>query len=76
MSEEVKAPAPAPKPKQYLLLADELHMAMLGKLMPGLMFVQVEGLAIQNNDSYMMLVNPIAKPQPVAAVKAEEPRVD
>lgn len=74
MSEEVKAPAP--KPKQYLLLADELHMAMLGKLMPGLMFVQVEGLAIQNNDSYMMLVNPIAKPQPVAAVKAEEPRVD
>ena len=48
-----------PKPKQYLLMADELHMAMLGKLIPGLMYVQVQGMAIAGNSDHMMLVNPL-----------------
>lgn len=51
-----------PKPKQYLLMADELHMAMLGKIMPGLQFVPVEGMAVQNNPNHMFLVNPVAAP--------------
>lgn len=64
-----------PKPKQYLIMADELHMAMLGKLLPGLLFVQVEGMAMQNNSTHMLLVNPVVAPplatQPVDGVKAE-----
>jgi hypothetical protein len=90
MSEEIKqevpaaeaAPAPveAPKPKQFLIMADELHMAMLGKLLPGLLFVQVEGMAMQNNDTHMLLVNPLPKVAPATApvegIKADEPKVD
>lgn len=58
----VQDPVAAPKAKQYLIMADELHMAMLGKIIPGLLFVQVEGMAMQNNDQHMLLVNPIVKP--------------
>ena len=50
-----------PKPKQYLLMADEMHMALLGKLIPGLLYVQVEGLSMENNPDYMLLVNPVKK---------------
>jgi hypothetical protein len=53
---------PMPKPKQYLLMADELHMALLAKLMPGLHFVLVEGMPLLDNPNYMLLANP--KPQP------------
>lgn len=64
-----------PKPKQYLIMADELHMAMLGKLLPGLLFVQVEGMAMQNNSTHMLLVNPVATlpvaTQSIDGVKAE-----
>ena len=74
------AEAPVQKPKQYLIMADEVTMAVLGKLMPTLLFVQVEGMAMQGNDGYMLLVNPLNKPAPITlpvpAVSAEEPRVD
>lgn len=79
MSEELKQEATASeapaKAKQYLLMADELHMAVLSKIIPGLLFVQVEGMAMQGNDNHMLLVNPIAKPVPptvpVEGVKPE-----
>lgn len=67
------------KPKQYLLMADELHMAVLGKIIPGLLFVQVEGMGMQNNPNYMLLVNPIAQPQassPIETLKPEEPKAE
>lgn len=68
-------PIAPPKPKQYLLMADELHMAMLGKIIPGLLFVQVEGMGMQNNPNHMLLVNPVANPpvqtQVIEAAKAE-----
>jgi hypothetical protein len=54
----------APKPKQYLIMADELHMALLSKLLPGILFVQVEGMAMQNNNTHMLLVNPLPKAEP------------
>lgn len=57
-----EAPAQAPKPKQYLLMADETTMLFLGKIMPSLLFVQVEGMAMQNNNEHMLLVNPLPKP--------------
>ena len=78
MNEEVKQEdiETPPKPKQYLLMVDEVTMAILAKIMPGLLFVQVEGLAMEGNDNHMLLVNPMVKPQiptvPVEAVKPEE----
>lgn len=63
-SEEVKeAPAPR-KPKQFLIMADEMGIALLGKLIPSLLYVEVEGLAMQNNPNHMLLVNPIKREAP------------
>lgn len=83
MSEEIKAPAveaPVQKPKQYLLMVDEMAMSMLGKLLPGMLFVQIEGMSMQGNDNHMLLVSPINKPVPVTqtvpGVSVEEQRVD
>lgn len=59
--EETEVAAPAAKPKQFLILADELHMALLGKLIPGLLYVQVEGMNMEHNPNYMLLVNPVKK---------------
>jgi hypothetical protein len=56
-----------PKPKQYLIMADELHMAILGKIVPGLLFVQVEGMAMKDNSDHMLLVNPVAKQAPITS---------
>jgi hypothetical protein len=67
-SVEAAQTAEAPsKPKQYLIMADELHMAILGKIIPGILFVQVEGMAMKDNSDHMLLVNPIAKPAPETA---------
>lgn len=55
----------APKPKQYLIMADELHMALFSKMMPGLLFVEVEGMGMQGNDTHKLLVNPLPKSVPV-----------
>ncbi|MFI0477800.1 MAG: hypothetical protein ACH349_01565 [Candidatus Rhabdochlamydia sp.] len=52
-----------PKPKQYLIMADELTRAILGKIAPGLLFVEVEGIAVEGNDRHMLLANPIQKPE-------------
>lgn len=69
-------PTPA-KPKQYLLMADELHMALISKLLPGMLFVQVEGMGMQNNSTHMLLVNPVVNPvlpnQAIDGIKSEEP---
>ena len=68
---EVAAPveAPAPKPKQYLLMIDEINVAILSRLIPSIQFVQVEGIHMQNNDTHMALVSPMVKlvsqPMPV-----------
>jgi hypothetical protein len=76
IQEEVAPEAPIPKPKQYLVMVDEITMAILGKIMPGLLFVQVEGMAMQGNDNHMLLVNPVVKPPvptvPVEGIKPEE----
>lgn len=56
---------PEEKPKQYLLMADQLTMTFLTRLMPGLQFVQVEGMPVKDNDAYQVLVNPLPKPETV-----------
>ena len=47
------------KSKQYLLMADQLHMALFSKLMPGLQFIEVEGIAMKDNKKYNLLANPV-----------------
>jgi hypothetical protein len=70
MTEEVKQQeAPAPKPKQYLLMVDEVTMTILGRILPTLLFVEVEGMNMKDNETHSLLVNPKAKPV------EEEPKV-
>ena len=54
-------------PKQYLVMVDEMAMTFLGKLVPSMLFVQVEGMAMKDNSDHMLLVNPIAKQAPITA---------
>lgn len=61
MTEETPAQEATPKPKQYIILIDDVAMAVLGKLMPSLKFCLVEGLAIPDNPHYHLLANPIIK---------------
>ena len=48
-----------PKPKQYLLMIDESMVAHLGKIFPCIMYVQVEGVKMNDNEAYTVLVNPV-----------------
>jgi hypothetical protein len=50
------------KPKQYLIMVDELSMAMLGKLCPGIVYLEVTGMPITDNPNYQVLVNPLHPP--------------
>lgn len=79
MSEEVKQEKPAvqpPKPKQYLLLIDDIGMAFLSKVMPGITYVEVSGMNMQGTEGFQFLVTPTPKPivvtTPVEGVKPEE----
>jgi hypothetical protein len=73
MPEEPVSPV---KPKQYLLMVDEASKDALGRLIPSLTFVQIEGMGMQNNSDHMLLVSPLPKTavetMPVEAVKAAD----
>jgi hypothetical protein len=45
--------------KQYLLMVDEVSMAILGKLLPSIKYVAVEGMFLKDNANYQMLVSPL-----------------
>lgn len=63
MSEEVKAnEVPQNQKKQYLLMIDEIGMAMLSRLSPAFAFVQVEGMPLNDQPNYQVLVSPLPKP--------------
>jgi hypothetical protein len=47
------------KPKQFLMMVDEVGMALLSQLCGAVKFLQVEGLLLSDNESYQALVNPI-----------------
>jgi len=78
MSEEIvpEAVEAPPKPKQYLVMVDELSRAIIGKIMPGILFVEIEGMAMEGNANHMLLVNPVPKVEPVTVpiegVKADD----
>lgn len=60
MSEETQEPA---IPKQYMLIVDEISMAMLSQMMPKLIFVQVMGRYLDGDDNNQFLVSPSPKPK-------------
>ena len=45
-------------------MVDEVTMAILGKLMPTLLFLPIEGMSLQGNTTHQMLVSPLP-PAPV-----------
>lgn len=55
---------PNNRPKQYLICVDDFHVSILSRLMPGLLFVCVEGMPINDNPDYQILVNPTNKQTP------------
>ncbi len=63
MSEEIKEPdVKIDNVKQealFLVMVDPTHLAMLSKIMPGLRYVQVEGMAMTDNATHQLLVNPL-----------------
>jgi len=78
MSEEVKkepdvVPGQTVVSKQYLIMVDELHMALLNKMIPGMLFVQVEGMNMADNPKYQVLVNPLPQ-KPVEEVAPASPQ--
>lgn len=66
MTEETKA-----APKQYLLMADEMNMALLARVMPGIRYVEVQGMVMTDNAGFNALVTPVPKP-----VEPPAPTVD
>ena len=67
----------APQVKQYLMMVDELNVAIIGKICTGIQFVQVEGINIKGTDSHLALVTPMAKPVvPVPIQESETSKVD
>ena len=58
--------------RQYLIMVDEMHMALLNKMMPGMLFIQIEGMSMADNPKYQVLVNPLpqkAVPENVQAIE-------
>ncbi len=57
--------------KQYLLMTDELSMAYLAKVMPGLRYVEVKGMPLKDNADVHALVTPAPQPEPLENVTPE-----
>ncbi len=78
MSEELKlekdvVPGENVVSKQYLIMVDDLHRALLAKMIPGMLYVQVEGMNMADNPKYQVLVNPLPeKPVEEASSVASE----
>jgi len=43
-------------------MVDELSMALLGRLCPGIVYLEVTGMPITDNPNYQVLVNPLHPP--------------
>lgn len=58
--------------KQYILIADEINISLLGKVMPGLKFLEVEGMNLKDHEGYQLLVNPMPKKEEDAIIPEPE----
>ena len=46
------------KAKQYMIVLDEKHKTLLGCLIPGVLFLEVEGMETNENPTHLVLVTP------------------
>lgn len=72
MSEEQPIQEANILPKNYLLMADELTIAFLGKIIPSLKYVEIEGMTMVDKPTHQLLVNPLPKPKE----EVVEPKVE
>jgi len=52
------------KAKQYILMTDEITMMMISKMIPSIVFLEVQGMNMQGDSEHMLLVTPVAKSTP------------
>ena len=58
--------------KTYLLAVNDLNMALLNRVMPGITYVEVKGMPLADNTEFMALTTPLPKQ---AAPEAPTPDV-
>lgn len=54
--------------KQYILMVDHINMLLIGKVLPGIQFLEVQGMNVQGNDALQVLTTPIVKNMPTTDV--------
>lgn len=55
-------PVSAVDHKKYIAVFDQVGIACLGRLMPGITFVEILGMSLSDNPNVQVLVNPLPKP--------------
>jgi len=58
---ENEAQIPVPPQKQYMLLLDQVGVALLSRLCPSFRFLEVEGMMIDGTLAHQFIVNPLPK---------------
>lgn len=61
------------QPKQYLMVVDEITMAIMGRIMPGIRYLQVEGAPTQGDANYQVLVTPVASKEEAIPDETTQP---
>lgn len=51
---------PENQKKQYLLMVDDVSMALIQNIVPSMSFVPIEGMLMDNQPKYQCLVSPIS----------------
>lgn len=49
-------------PKQYLLMVNDVGMALISRVIAGLQFLEVQGLTVKDNPNLNLLASPVAMP--------------
>jgi len=67
---KIKVPVEPPKEavppaKQYVIIVDDLGVQLMGRVCPGLKFLEVEGMKIAGHEKHQFLVNPLPQPSEV-----------
>jgi hypothetical protein len=83
MSESIKeeevtpetSPGPiAPPPrKEFFLMVDEIQMSLLSRVLPGIQYVEVQGMNIKDEPNHLLLVTPIKVEPKVENGNSERP---
>jgi len=61
--------------KKYAVLVDDMTMAYLGKIIPSLRFLEIEGVNLQGHEGNVFLVNPVKEEFKPHADDFELPKV-